>query len=234
MKLYDADIRRLLSLASGAQFLPLEPGWPDAGKNQLIFRNDMACELGGGTLSALGGTLLTSEAELVPRDGVLLLGQDLPGLRQDTPYARVSLVRVNPQAMGDGELLYRNIRKIEYVRYRLNPKGFMPRISASSRRESVRVSRQALAEGLNFARVGQLFRDGFHGIPAVEAVTTLFITDPRFPFGELEALLLHTENITKALDHLLQNVKMDCHSCSLQEICAEVEQLRRSDFEKEA
>ena len=66
--------------------------------------------------------------------------------------------------------------------------------------------------------------------PAVEAVTTLFITDPRFPFGELEALLLHTENITKALDHLLQNVKMDCHSCSLKEVCAEVEQLHQSEL----
>lgn len=41
---------------------------------------------------------------------------------------------------------------------------------------------------------------------------------------------LHTENITKALDHLLQNVKMDCHSCSLKEVCAEVEQLHQSEL----
>lgn len=230
MKLYDADIRALLSLTAQARTLPPEPGWPDAGKNQLIFRNDMACELGGGTLPALGGTLLTSDGALVPQDSILLLGQDLPQLRQDTPYARISLVRVDPAAMGEGQKLYQNIRKIEYVRYRLNPKGFMPRISASSRRESVRISRQALTEGLNFAKVGQLFRDSLHSIPAVEAVTTLFITDPRFPFDKLEALLNHGENITKALDHLLQNVKMDCHSCGLKEVCAEVEQLRRTEF----
>lgn len=235
MKLYDDCIDQIRSLLSNTPQTVLPDGsddapWPDAGKNQLIFRGDMAYELGGGVLPALGGVLLTGREGLVPGDSVILCGKDLDQLRQDTPYARIALVRVREDAMGDGPKLYQNIRKIEYTRYHLAPKGFMLRISAKSQRESVRVSRAALSEGLTFAQIGRSFQRAYRAHPAVEAVTMVFITEPDFPYQELEKVLERSENITKALDHLLQNVKMDCHACSLREICAEVEELRKTDF----
>jgi len=235
MKLYDDCIRQAADLLSGfpQKVLPKpKTDWPDGGRNQLIFRNDMSCELGGGTKGAVGGVLLTQSRELVSRDGVLLYGQDLPDLHGDVPYARLSLVRVCPEKLGEGHLLYQSIRKIEYTRYHLNPRGFMLRISSQSNRESVRVSQTALGEGLTFAQAGQAFLEGYHAHPAVEAVMTLFITEPNFPYRELAAILELAENKTKALDHLLQKVKMDCHSCKLQKVCAEVEALCEADFPK--
>lgn len=204
--------------------------WPDAGKNQLIFRSDSAYELGGGTLPAVSGIALTADQMLVPRDEILLCGNDLPQLTKDTPYARVAFIRIRDDAMGEGSTLYQSIRKIEYTRYHLNPKGYMMRISTMNQRESVRISRQALQEGLSFSRVGRLFVEAYHKHPAVEAVRLFFITLPDFPYGELSKSLERSENITKALDHLLQKVKMDCNACNLKEICAEVEQLCKKDF----
>ena len=64
----------------------------------------------------------------------------------------------------------------------------------------------------------------------MEAVKLVFITHPDFPYKELSALTERSENITKALDHLLQKVKMDCSICGLKDICAEVEELCKSEF----
>ncbi len=41
-----------------------------------------------------------------------------------------------------------------------------------------------------------------------------------------------SEQITTALDHLMKDVKMDCASCSLKEVCEEVEELTKKDFEE--
>ncbi len=60
----------------------------------------------------------------------------------------------------------------------------------------------------------------------------IFVTSDDFPYADLPALQSKIENITKALDHLMNNVKMDCHSCSLQVICNEVEKKVEQDFKK--
>ena len=232
MKLYDeciGQVGRLLS-GMGQTVLPMDAPCPDGGKNQLIFRNDMAYELGGGNLPALSGVLLTDSSELVSEDRVILCGEDLNRLQKDSPYARITLARVRSAEMGEGPKLYQTIRKVEYTRYHLNPKGYMMRISTNNRRESVRISKEALAEGLNFAQVGRAFCDAYHAHPCVEAVTTIFITDPAFPYQELEKVLKKAEDMTMALDHLLQKVKMDCNACGLREVCAEVEELCKTDF----
>ncbi len=251
MKLYDecfAGVARLLR-TNPAKRLPHEAAaWIDAGRNQLIFQDDMAYELGGGTLPAISGVALCagSGAEreagdgertenaaqadgaaeaVVPGDEVWLRGPDLPELKANSPYARVALIRVREDALGTGDALYQTIRKIEYTRYHLNPTGYMMRISAANHREVVRVSREALADGLDFARVGRMFVDAYHEHPAVEAVKLIFITDPDFPYAELATILKRSEDITQALDHLLKKVKMDCNACGLKDICAEVEEM---------
>ena len=235
MRLYESCFAEAQRLLRAYPFRSLETDgapWPDGGKNQLIFRGDAACELGGGTLPAVSGMALTDRADLVPRDEILLCGPDLPLLSGNVPYVRLALLRVREQEMGEGSRFYQTIRKIEYTRYHVSPEGFMMRISPMNHRESVRVGKQALKKGLDFARAGRAFLRAYHEHPAVEAVKLLFITLPDFPYSEAAALAENAENITKALDHLLQKVKMDCSICGLKEICAEVESLCRTDFPK--
>lgn len=237
MKLFDECIIGVDKLISAYPFSQLsitteDKAWQDEGKNQLIFKEDMAYELGGDTLSAISGIAVTDNAELIPSDEVLLIGKDLPDLKQDVPYARIALVRMKDEDMGDASAQYKKIRKVEYTRYHVSPKGFMMRISAMNQREAVRVSEEALKEGLNFAKVGGMFLKAYHEHPSVEAVKLIFITQPDFPYEELSKLMIQSENITKTLDHLLNKVNMDCRSCSLQEVCAEVEQLYNEEVKK--
>lgn len=199
--------------------------WADAGEKQMIFQNDTAYELGGSDLPAISSIALTDDEALVPSDEVILIGKDLGEIKKDTPFARIAIMRVNEDNMGSGDALYQSIRKIEYTRYHLNPTGYMMRISAFTRREAARLSKSAIKNGISFADVGRMFIDSYHKQAQVEAVKLIFITDEAFDYSRLEKIMKKSEDITKALDHLMKDLKMDCEFCKLQDVCAEVEAL---------
>ena len=233
MKLYDESIKELLAgidMTSAKKLDIVNATWKDVGDHNLILRADMAYELGGGTFPAVSGMAVTCNDEFVNTDEVMLIGPDLDEIKADTPYARIALVKVAEDSLGDGNTLYNAIRKIEYVRYHINPEGYMTRISASNNREPVRVGKAALGKGLNFAKVGKLFLDTYHENKNIEAVKLIFITAPDFDYKSLSDQAKHLEDITGTIDHIFKNVMMDCGSCSLQKICDEVEGLRDLHF----
>jgi CO dehydrogenase/acetyl-CoA synthase beta subunit len=235
MKLYDESIKSLLEGLDVCEAKKLDTSsasWEDVGDHNLILRADMAYELGGGTCPAVSAMGVTSNMDFVPEDEVLLIGPDLKDIKADQPYARIAIVRVSEEGMGDGNALYNAIRKIEYVRYHINPKGYMTRISASNGREPVRVSSEAINDGLGFAQVGKLFLDTYHENKNIEAVKLIFITAPDFDYKSLSEQAKHLEDITGTIDHIFKNVMMDCGSCSLQKICDEVEGLRELHFQE--
>lgn len=235
MKLYDESITGIYHKLDGLPGHPLdvsapEACWPDVGDDNVILRGDMAYELGGGRLAALSGLAITSSEQLVSGDEVLLYGPDLTELSADAPYARIAVVRVAEDGLGEGNELYNAIRKIEYVRYHINPKGYMTRISASNEREPVRISKEAITGGINFAKVGKLFMDSYHKNPKIEAVKLIFITIPDFSYEELETQIRKNEQITATIDHVLKNLVMDCNACNLKPICDEVEGMKELHF----
>lgn len=234
MKLYDETIKEWLKILDSLQGRELDvkkgEEWKDIGNANMILRSDMAYELGGNHLPALSGMTLTADTSLVPRDEVLLYGKDLGEIREDTPYARLAVLRVKENSMGEGNALYQAIRKMEYTKYHLNPEGFMMRISAASQREMVRIGKTALEKGLGFEQVGKLFLQSYHKNPQVEAVKLVFITLSDFPYEELEIYIKKAEEITKAIDHILKNLSMDCNVCSLKQICDEVEGMKELHF----
>jgi hypothetical protein len=233
MKLYDGIIDNIKQMlfAHSAKELPVEsPGWPMVTDRSMILRADMAYELGSGKYAGIGATLLTGDQDLVPEDGISLIGPDLPQIRGDADYARIALVRVREESMGEGNSLYNAIRKLEYTRYHFYPEGFMMRVSSSQQRESVRIAREALNKGLGFSATGNRMIEAFRRNEMVEAVQICYVTDPAFPYGELEQLVQKAEAVTRTIDHILKDVKMDCNACNLQKICDEVEGLRELHF----
>lgn len=234
MKLYDETIKEWLKILDSLQGRELDvkkgEDWKDIGNANMILRSDMAYELGGNHLPALSGMTLTADTSLVPRDEVLLYGKDLGEIHEDTPYARLAVLRVKEDSMGEGNALYQAIRKMEYTKYHLNPEGFMMRISAASQREMVRVGKTALEKGLGFEQIGKLFLQSYRKNPQVEAVKLVFITLSDFPYEELEIYIKKAEEITKAIDHILKNLSMDCNVCSLKQICDEVEGMKELHF----
>lgn len=232
MNLYDecfAEINKLLNDYS-PKLNEDAAMWSDAGQNQLLFRGDTAYELGGKNLPAVSSVIFTDDAHKVGKDEVLLYGPDLKDINADSPYARIAMIRINSEAIGSGPKLYSAIRRIEYTRYHLNPDGYMMRISAMTQRECVRIGRKALKDGLSFFGVGKLFIDAYRKHRDVENVKLIFVTDPDFPYEKLIDATKRSENITKALDHLINRVNMDCDICNLKNICSEVEELCKKDF----
>jgi len=235
MKLYDEFIGNTLELLKGQPGHRLEipelgENWPDVGDYNLILRSEMAYELGGNNLAAVSGFGVTSSNFLVNNDELWLYGQDLPELQKDAPYARISLLRVEEKSLGEDDVAYTDICKMEHTRYHIMPKGYMARISITSEREPVRVSRDALQEGLNFSKIGGLFLAGYHKHAKVLAAKIIFITLPDFPYDELDKQVRQAEKITITLDHIFKNMNMDCLTCNLKEVCEEVEGMRDLHF----
>lgn len=236
MKLYDEVIRNWNKKIDAREKRELDfssvSAWEDAGKNNMILRGDMAYELGGSEKSiyALGSTVITADESLVPKDEVVLVGKDLPEIKRDTSYARLTVVLVDEETIGEGDALFNAIRNIEYVRYQISPKGYMMRVSTTRRRESVRVSKESLKNGMTFAHIGKAFIDHLKKNPKVKAVKVYFITEEAFDYRALEKDVQQANIITTTIDHVFKDVNMDCHTCNLKEVCDEVEGLRELHF----
>ena len=98
MRLYDDAIHeslQLLETQSGKKLRTEAAGsWKDTGKESMILRSEMAYELGGDNLPAIGSQMLTADAALVSGDEIWLYGKDLPQIQKNTAFARFALVRV--------------------------------------------------------------------------------------------------------------------------------------------
>lgn len=233
MKIYDEQIASVLNLLSvhESQCLEIdEDKWPDVGKQNLVLRSEMAYELGAGELPAISFLGVTSSIDLVPGDSASLYGIELDQISEDTPYARITLLRVEDACMGKGVAIYDAMRRFIYTRYRVNPKGFMSRISTSSNHEPVRVSLVALTEGLRFSNVTRLFLEAYKTHCEVISVRVIFVTLTDFNYVELMRLTQRIDQITAAHDHILKDIKMDCRSCKLQPIFNEVDGMKEMHF----
>lgn len=154
---------------------------------------------------------------------VTLCGPDLPALKGDVPYARVTLVNIRDAFTAEEQKLYHLFRSIEYIRYRVSPRGYVPRISTSRNREQVRVSGEAVRAGLDFFKAGRVYGDACLKHPAVASAETFFITLDGFDYKALQDLFDRTERITTSLEHPLNRLNMDCTACSLKQVCDEAE-----------
>ncbi len=235
MRLYDEIISGVLSSLDGKEKRELPVGeeartWHEEDRAMMILKQDMAYELGGSGLPAVGNTLLTADNTLVPEDGITLVGKDLPEITADSPYARIALVRVRPDSVGEGNRLYNTVQNIGYFRYHIFPSGFMLRVSSSLGRESVRVASDALLHGLDFTAVGNVMLKAIKRHREVEAARIIFVTDPDIDYTVFQSGVKKAGEITSAIDHMLKEVNMDCSSCGLQEVCDEVEELREIHF----
>lgn len=199
-------------------------------ESEFLLKRDTAWELGGSRLPSVSYTCVTSEHRLVGSSRTMLLGPDLGEIRQDVPFARLAFIET--EVLGDGDEAYRAIKDIEMIRYQIFPKGYMIRATAMDCREQVRVGRKALAAGVGFEQIGNLFIRKYLEHPLVKNVLLVFITGQSRIFPELEENAVMTQKITRALSSVLERMETDCQSCNLKEICDQVEDLRKIHFNK--
>lgn len=215
-----------------------QPGraWPDSGEFELVMLRDAAYELGGGSRAAVNFTCVTTSASLVERDEIVVYGPDLGELKADSDYVRITLLRVGDiesDDEDDTEQAFRAIQNMDFVKYRVFPKGYMIRTSSESNREQVRVSRDAIRQGVSFERIGDDFIRQYKQDPNVLAVKLIFITAPDADYAGAKKCAKTAHDITMSLTKILEGMPTDCGSCSLKPICDEVEGMKELHFGKE-
>lgn len=232
MKLFDSIILRafeILSRETPKTFAySRERTWPEL-KNELVMGREAAYELGAGGLSSVSFALITTDGELVPRDEILLYGRDLGELKGDSPFARITVL-LTDEPEGSEQAAYEMIKALELCKYEVHPKGYMIRASALTNREQVRLSKASVKNGISFENIGNLFISKYKENTHVIAVKIIFISLKEAHYPALDALADSTNNITKALNHILDDLDVDCDRCSFKAVCEEVEGIREMHF----
>ena len=240
MELYNPIIREVEALAGASTpkryaYDPAE-AWEDTGAFELVMLRDAAYELGGSGKSAVNFTCVTTSPELVAKDEIVVYGPDLSQLKASAPYARITLLRVGDiesDDVEDTEQAFRAIQDMDFVKYRVFPKGYMIRTSSESNREQVRISRQALQQGISFERVGDDFIRQYKQNSNILAVKMIFITASDADYAQLVKQGKNVHDITMSLSKILEGMPTDCGSCNLKAICDEVEGMKELHFGKE-
>ena len=234
MELFNTIIRRTeeTAVSSSAKRYAYNPAkaWEDAGSFELVMMRDAAFELGGDGKPAINYTCVTEDSELCSRDEIIVIGPELSDIKGSAPYARIAVVRVGNIDNEDTEQTFRAIQDIDFVKYRVFPKGYMIRTSSESRREQVRISKTSLKKGMSFEKIGDAFIQKYKATPNVEAVKLIFVTAPDVNYRELDKLAKQTGDIAMSLSKILEGMPTDCASCNLKPICDEVEGMRELHF----
>ena len=203
--------------------------WKDTGSSELVLQRDAAYELGAQGRGSANYVLFTSSPELVKEDKVILIGPDMGQIKGDCDFARIVLLQVGVLD-DDDEAVYRTLKDIEFSKYHVYPEGYMIRMSPESSREQVRVSRQALKQGISFRTVGNRYVAEYKKDSNVLKATVIFITDPKADYGALQAMAKKASAVTGTLTHILEGLPTDCSVCALKDICDEVDGMKELHF----
>ena len=239
MELYNSIIRQVSELTEGLQAKRFacrpSAAWPDAGAFELVMGRDTVCALGGEGKPAVNFTCVTNSPELVGEDEILLYGPDISALPPSSPFARVSLLRVGDieSDEDDTEQAFRAIQNMDFVKYRIFPKGYMIRTSSESHREQVRISREAVRNGISFERIGNSFLKKYKEDDNILAAKVLFITAQNADYSALLKCADQVSKITLSLTKILEGMDTDCTNCQLKPICDEVEGMKELHFGKQ-
>lgn len=195
--------------------------WQDVGRNELVLQRDMAYEIDG-----IGFNLVTSKT--VGEDEIILFGKDLSRITDETKLFRISIIQIDD--VDDEQTAYNLIRKIEYAKYHYFPKGYMIRTASTTHKEMIRVSKSALKSGLSLEGVGRILINKYKENPAVKAVKVVYINEKSVDFERLSKVSEKNYDITEALNHIMNNLTLDCSVCNLKPICDEVEGMKELHF----
>ncbi len=224
MDFFDSLIKQTLELTQGFAEVNYDyescNAWNDAGCSQVILQRETAFELSG-----TGFNLVTSAPV---KDSITVIGDELGSIRDNRKFTRITLVQIEEPE--DQQKTYNLIRKIEYVKYHYFPDGYMIRTSSRSHKEAVRVSKEALKNGISFQKVGNLLIDKYKENPAVKGVRVIFVTSPEADHKTFETVAEKNNVITETLNHVMNSVNFDCDTCNLKPVCDEVEGMRELHF----
>lgn len=239
MNLFDAIIGQLSNMTGKGEpkryaYNPAK-SWEETGEFELILQKEMAYELGGNGKQAVNCTCVTTTEGFTEGDEILVYGPDLSEIKESASYARIAILYTNELAgedTSDTEKMFRSIQAMDFVKYKMFPKGFMVRASGQTNREQVRISKKAIRDGISFEKIGNNFINRYKQNKAVKNVKLIFITAEDADYSGLLKSAGKVTEITQSLSKIMKGLPTECGSCGLREICDEVEGLRELHFGK--
>lgn len=223
MHFFDLMIDEVYGLISGFPSVHLNVSadlWKELSHSEVILQRDSAFELNG-----TGFNLLTSNDV---RDEIIVLGDDISDIKKSCCFTRISLIGISPEA--DEQKYYSLIKKTEYIKYHYFPEGFMLRSTSSSNKESIRVSKNAVKNGIDFQKTGSMLVNKYKKIPEVKSAAVIYFTHPDIDYNKLNSMAYKTSKISETLNHVVNSVNFDCDSCNLKAVCDEVDGMRKLHF----
>ena len=229
IKIYDEKIRQIKNMIGKESVDSFEYSenniWKTTDSNELILRNESALELGP---SHLGGTSLfamTSNKDLIYRDEISVIGGRLGDIEnREVSYGKVVLFKLKDGI--DDDNLYSKFKELERVRYRLHLEGFMLRASTVQRRETVRISKEAMGKNISFEKVGNAMIKEFKKNELVDSVHIIFVVENDSLIEELSTITEEVDEITDAMNNIFDGIEVDCHSCTFENLCEEIDGMR--------
>lgn len=228
MRVYDGKIDKTLSLLSALELreygFDASVSWPQLDSSELILGSDIGLELGATNLAGAAYTMVTSNDGLVSKDQIKVIGEDIEGLMgQSVSFAKIVILKIKGLTEEDS---YTKIKDLERVKFRVLPEGYMLRASTHLKRETVRISKSAIKNGLSFKIIGDLLIEAYKKNDCVENVQIIFITKNSEVIKKLEPIAEEVKAITDAMNHIFDDIEFNCGSCSFSQICDEIEGMK--------
>jgi CO dehydrogenase/acetyl-CoA synthase beta subunit len=240
MGLFEKELSEIQEFLAGAESHPhrreyrhsAPDGWPRGMGKSVVLSHDTAVELGNPLTESCSFLMWDNDPGRVRDGAVTLIGPELSECRgKSIPFGKVVIAGVSGFNAGNS---YDRYREMDLVRYDLDLRGYMLRAASQYQREWSRVSREALGEGFSFEVLGGALIDAMKNIGYVDAVEIVFITSSPEEVRSIRPISEGVGTIIGAMTKMIDELDYDCGSCSYNDVCADVADLRsmRQQLEK--
>jgi len=199
--------------------------WPGGEGRNIVLSDEMALELGNPQMESASSLIWTEHLEFIHDGRMTLIGPDIRQSAQESmPFGKVVLIGVSGFHEDN---TYDRYKEMEAVRYAIDLKGYMMRAVSQYQREWSRISHDAVRNGLSFEILGHALRKEYLKKDYVHAVEILFVTSSAEDVRALREITNNVSRTINALDKMINEIDADCDECEYNDVCDEVEGLRR-------
>lgn len=200
------------------------PPWPAAGSRDIVLRRDTGLELGGPRAESFSLLMWTNDAGLVEDGRITRIGPDLTqSAHECMPLGKIVIIC---GANFDETNAYDRFVEMSLAAYEVSLKGYMMRTAYQDMHEWVRISSQALENGLGLHVAGRAILDACKRKNYVRAAELVTVTSANRDVNELRAVSKDAVQYINAMRKMAEEMTFDCNTCEYQSVCDGVSELK--------
>ncbi len=228
MNLFDQELKKAAEALAPYQAEELSIGkpWPLVGKPSFIMARETVLELGGYPHKSTCLIGATTNSELVSSDRIVCYGNPELFQKKSRHISFGMMITLNIQEPETSEL-YESLKGLQYVFYRMHMENIMLRSSMQQLQVNLRFGKAAMKANVSLERIGAALIAAYKENPLVNHVQVAFLMGDELPYQAISSCAEKTTEIILALNTLVDQQELSCGTCSLREICDEVEGLRQ-------